>query len=120
MGRSAQPGVAVVQPGRRECLLGFASARCLSASLLTLRSWQGFPNWPFEETKRAAFVAFSDIYTRTDPAGLPASDYAEPRSKSNANHFTFDISATTLAQFEQRVFGIGHFAQMMPICAPPK
>ena len=75
--------------------------------------------WPFEDSKRGAFAHFVDIFNRTDPNGLPASDYAEPRTKANANHFTFDAGYDDLAKFEKRVFGIGNYAQMMPMCAPP-
>jgi hypothetical protein len=81
---------------------------------------KGALTWPFEETKRAAFTHFVDIFNRTDPSGLPASDYAEPRDKTNANEYTFSAGKATLSEFEARVFGYGHFAQMMPMCAPPK
>ena len=54
-----------------------------------------------------------------DIADQPASDHAEPRTKNNANHFTFDAGYDILDTFEARVFGTGHYAQMMPICRPP-
>ena len=76
------------------------------------------PTWPFETTKQGAFAHFVDIFNRTDPAGLPASDYAEPRDKSNANHFTFDAGYDDLNRFEQRVFGRGSYAAMTPMCRP--
>jgi hypothetical protein len=76
------------------------------------------PAWPFEDTKEGAFAHFVDIFNRTDPAGLPASDYAEPRSKANANHFTFDAGYDDLNRFEARVFGRGTYATMTPICRP--
>ena len=76
------------------------------------------PTWPFEITKQGAFAHFVDIFNRTDPAGLPASDYAEPRDNSNANHFTFDAGYDDLNRFEQRVFGRGSYASMTPICRP--
>lgn len=77
------------------------------------------PTWPFENTKQGAFAHFVDIFNRTDPTGLPASDYAEPRTKKNANHFTFDAGYDNLDTFAARVFGKGPYAHMMPICSPP-
>lgn len=68
----------------------------------------------------AAFEHFADIFNRTDPAGLPASDYAEPRSEANANWFTSDVSGDNLAKLKERFFGVGPYASMLPMCAPPK
>ena len=38
--------------------------------------------------------------------------------KTNGDGYTFSAGKATLADFEARVFGYGHFAQMMPTCAP--
>ena len=78
------------------------------------------PAWPFEDSKESAWAHFVDIFNRTDPGGLPASDYAEPRTKANANHFTFDAGYDDLNRFEARVFGRGIYATMTPICRPMK
>lgn len=103
-----KPRAAELRRGRtRRAILPF----CCTYAVVHLRGgwWNPIsppPTWPFEDTKEGAWARFVDIFNRTDPTGLPASDYAEPRTKANANKFTFDAGYDDLNKFEARVFGV--------------